>query len=448
MTMTGKNGFDVVVVGARCAGAALATFLARSGARVLVVDRDPLPSDQVLSTHTIHPPGVDILDELGVGGAVRSVTPASRIARLRRGGAWADISFSNGRAELCPRRERLDGLLQDAAVRAGTELRDRTRVTRVLFEDGRAVGVRVEHAGGADDVRAGLVVGADGRRSFVASEVGAEEYMAYEGPRAMYWAYWNAPEKWHSDDFPFDMYLGHIGPDIRVVFQTDHGQLLVGSLPESRIARDWKHDARGALRRNLSQDPVIGPLLGDADPDSKVRGTLKERYFFRRAVGPGWALVGDAGHHKEFVIGDGITEALIQAKSLARAISGSGDAALHRWWRERDVEALPGYYWGRDEGSPGPPTELETLVFRKVGKNDRLKRMVAQLPEHQCSPYDAIPFATVLGALLGALIRGRVRVAREFAAQGRRIAGYKKEMKERTALLSETLSPGSDRAVV
>jgi predicted alpha/beta hydrolase family esterase len=57
----------------RCAGAALATFLARSGAKVLVVERDRLHSDHVISTHTIHPPGVAILDELGAGNPLRSV---------------------------------------------------------------------------------------------------------------------------------------------------------------------------------------------------------------------------------------------------------------------------------------------------------------------------------------------------------------------------------------
>ena len=67
----GAPNYDVVIVGARCAGASLATQLARTGASVLLLDKDPLPSDQVLSTHTIHPPGIDVLDELGVGAAVR-----------------------------------------------------------------------------------------------------------------------------------------------------------------------------------------------------------------------------------------------------------------------------------------------------------------------------------------------------------------------------------------
>lgn len=436
--------FDVVVVGARCAGASLATFLARSGARILLIDRDRLPSDQVLSTHTIHPPGVDVLDELGVGDAVRSVAPASHTMRIRKNDSWADISFSNGRAEYCPRRQRLDGLLQDAAVTAGAELMDRTRATSVLFENGRAVGVRIKHAGGEEDIATNLVVGADGRRSMVAEQVGAEEYMAYDAPRAMYWAYWDAPETWRSDRYPFDMYIGKIGTDIRAIFQTDHGQLLIGSLPPVDVAHSWRQEPRSALCRNLSEDPVIGPLLAGAEPDSSVRGTLKERYFFRRGAGPGWVLVGDAGHHKDFVAGDGITEALIQAKTLARAIAIGGEAALVRWWRSRDVEALPVYFWGRDEGSLRRPGELETTIVRKVGKDRRLQERIAGLPEHQISPYDAIPATTVIPALLAMLLRGRAGVIREFMVKARQAAEYRRTVKQREQLLEEATRLSSD----
>ena len=52
--------YDVIVVGARCAGAPTAMLLARQGYRVLVVDRATFPSDTV-STHLIHPPGVHAL---------------------------------------------------------------------------------------------------------------------------------------------------------------------------------------------------------------------------------------------------------------------------------------------------------------------------------------------------------------------------------------------------
>ncbi len=97
--MASESRYDVVIVGARCAGATLATFLAKAGASVLLLDKDPLPSDQILSTHTIHPPGLDVLDAVGVGDAVRAVAPPTHIVRLRKNEAFVDIEFPDERAE-------------------------------------------------------------------------------------------------------------------------------------------------------------------------------------------------------------------------------------------------------------------------------------------------------------------------------------------------------------
>lgn len=58
---------DVVFVGARCAGATLATHLATAGLTVALLDAAPLPSGQPTSTHLIPPPGMDELDALGIG---------------------------------------------------------------------------------------------------------------------------------------------------------------------------------------------------------------------------------------------------------------------------------------------------------------------------------------------------------------------------------------------
>lgn len=433
-----RSDFDVVIVGARCAGAPLATFLARSGARVLLLDRAPLPSEHVLSTHTIHPPGFDVLEELGVADDVLSaVRPAASI-RLVRDDAVVDAPFGEGRIECAPRRERLDGLLQDAAVEAGAELRDRTRVTEVLFDGDRAVGVRTRSEDGTHEVRAGLVVGADGRRSTVAAEVGAEEYLGYDAPRAMYWAYWEAPPAWRSDRYPFDMYLARRGRDFRSIFQTDHDHLVLGALPPRGRALEWKHRPLEALREYLSDDPYTAPIAMAADPASEVRGTIKERYFFRRAAGPGWALVGDAGHHKDFIIGDGITEALLQARGLAAAIEEGTGAALRRWWRERDVEALPLYFWGRDEGDTEPSGPLMRTVFRRIGADPELVERMTDLPEHRTNPYDVIPSGPVLRALLGCLARGRWAAVGEFLDQGRRAGEFREEMERRRELLAET----------
>jgi flavin-dependent dehydrogenase len=437
--MATKLCYDVVVVGARCAGATLATFLARAGASVLLLDKERLPSDQILSTHTIHPPGLDVLDELGVGDAVRAVAPPMHIVRLRKNDAIVDYRFSGGRAEYCPRRKRLDGLLQDAAGAAGVEVLDGTRVISVAREGDRVVGVRASNRAGQEHTfRASLVVGADGRHSAVAHQLQAEEYLGYNAPRAMFWGYWNTPAFWRTDPaYRFGMYLANTDGHIRVIFQTDHDQLLIGSLPPVSQALAWRTDPETALITDLASDATTGPLIAGSTPDGAIRGTLKERYFFRRAVGNGWALVGDAGHHKEFVIGDGITEALLQARSLAVAIAQGTDAALGRWWRARDVEALPYFFLGRDEGALGPPMALQQVVFSHVAKNASLRARMAATMEHQLSPLETFSARQVLWWTLDAALRGSLCVIPEFIAMARRGSADSRELRLRQRLLAE-----------
>jgi flavin-dependent dehydrogenase len=437
--MSTESRHDVVIVGARCAGATLATFLARAGASVLLLDKDRLPSDQILSTHTIHPPGMAVLDDVGVGEAVRAVAPPTHIMRLRKNDAFVDIEFAGGRAEYCPRRARLDGLLQDTAASAGVEVVDRTRVTSLVRDGDRVVGVRTAGSAGQEHVfRASLVVGADGRHSMVARQVEAEEYLGYDAPRAMFWGYWNAPAFWRSDPaYPFGMYVANTDGRIRVIFQTDHDQLLIGSLPPVQQAMAWRTDPDAALAADLASDATTGPLIAGSAPGERVRGTLKERYFFRRAAGNGWVLVGDAGHHKEFVIGDGITEALLQARSLAAAIGQGTEAALHRWWRARDVEALPYFFLGRDEGAVGPPPGIQQVVFAHVARTPALRARMAATIEHQLPPNATFSARQVLLWTLGAALRGSPGLVPQFFAMGRRGSACNRELGLRRRLLAE-----------
>jgi hypothetical protein len=199
----------------------------------------------------------------------------------------------------------------------------------------------------------------------------------------------------------------------------------------------WRSDPDAALIADLASDSTTAPLIAGALPDGRIRGTLKERYFFRRAAGNGWVLVGDAGHHKEFVIGDGITEALLQAQSLSTAIARGTDAALSRWWRARDVEALPFFFLGRDEGALGPPLELQQVVFSHVGRSPALRARMAATMEHQLSPFETFSARRVLFWTLGAASRGSLRLVPQFVAMGRRGAAGNRELRLRLRLLAE-----------
>ncbi len=429
--------YDAVIVGARIAGATLATMLARAGARVLLLDKDAMPSDHVLSTHSVSQAGMDVLDELGVGDAVRSRSPATRIVRMNIAGNITDVETPGGLPLYCPRRKRLDGMLQQAAIEAGARMIDRARVTSLIWNDGRVCGVRTECGERERAFSADLVIGADGRRSTVARLAGAEEYLGYDAPRAVFWGYWNVPRGWKTDaSYGFDAYF-HLGNEVRSLFSTDDDQLLIGGCPPAEQCDLWRNEPWGMLRASLASDPVLGPLIGNARPQGGVRGAVKERFFYRRAAGNGWALVGDAGHHKEYLLGDGITEALIQARGLAAAIGEGSDAALTRWWRARDVASLPIYFLGREVARSRPPLDLLELVFTRLEKTPALKSRMAAVVEHRLSPYEAIPIPQMLLWALDAAARGRWGIIGELLDAGRRATAAHREMRVRAQMLAD-----------
>src|SRR5437016_8221155 len=174
-----SDRFDVVVVGARCAGSPLATFLKRAGLSVCVVDQAEFPSD-TLSTHMFQLSGIEILQKLGVFEKVLASSGSPPITDCYM--KFEDVNLSGPprlRANdppvpmLCVRRISLDVHLVDAAKSAGVEMRLHHRVTGLIEKHGRVAGVRVIDRGGrVSTIEADLVVGADGRLSTIARLTG------------------------------------------------------------------------------------------------------------------------------------------------------------------------------------------------------------------------------------------------------------------------------------
>ena len=166
------NRYDVIVIGARCAGAPTAMLLARRGYRVLLVDKATFPSD-AMSTHVVHPPGVPALQRWGLlDRLVATDCPPIEEYALDLGPvtlAGSPGPVDGVSAAYCPRRTVLDTLLVDAVVEAGVEVREAFRVDAILIDDaGRVIGVRGRSsAGGAVTDLASVVVGADGRHSLL-----------------------------------------------------------------------------------------------------------------------------------------------------------------------------------------------------------------------------------------------------------------------------------------
>jgi flavin-dependent dehydrogenase len=132
----GASRYDVIVVGARVAGAATAMLLARQGLRVLAVDRVWFPGDTI-SSHQLQVPGAALLDRWGLPGKLAAAgTPPTRRVRLDAGaGLVIDGRFPSHAgvdALYSPRRTLLDSILVKAAREAGAEVREKLSSSRVM----------------------------------------------------------------------------------------------------------------------------------------------------------------------------------------------------------------------------------------------------------------------------------------------------------------------------
>jgi len=431
--------WDAIVVGGRCAGAPLARFIARGGKRVLVLDSAQMPSDQPLSTHFIQPYGMRVLDELELGDRVRAIAPPVMTFVQDVGPHRVRLELSYGGC--CLRRIDLDPLLIEGAREAGAEVRLQHRVVDLIREGSRVVGVVAEQPDGTKvELRAQVVVGADGRNSTIASLVGAEEYFGYDNPKSGYWIYYRRPSWYDTDpETKGSSFLCFTGDQLRFAFPTNKDQLLIGvTFPNADTPR-WKADPRGVLESDFASDPLFGRLLKDAEPLGKPLGLLKLRYFFRQAAGPGWALVGDAGLHKDPTPGLGISDALRDARALAKAILEGGDAALERYWRQRDVDSWELFSFARDMGELTYNNPLNQLVFSKLKTSDALKSRIIDVIDRKLSPFDAFKPVQVMGWTFGALLRGKLGVLGPFFRAGKRNAVVKKELERRRQLATPAL---------
>jgi flavin-dependent dehydrogenase len=342
--------YDVIVVGARCAGASTAMLLARAGHRVLMVDRAVFPRD-TLSTLYIQQRGVAQLNRWGLLDRVAALCPALDRVSYRIGDARLEgcsRPFDGVRSAYAPRRHTLDALLAEEAVAAGVEFRSGCTVEELIWEDGRVTGVRLR---GRDRTpvaeRARLVVGADGMRSTVAALTGAATLVEHAPQTCVYYTFWESA----ADHF--ELYEAE-GQWIGAVPTNDGLTLVQAYFPQRAFDRIRGDALAGYLENVRTAAPDLHARMLDGGRAERLYGTGEQRNFFRTAAGAGWVLVGDAGHHRDSITAKGITHAFIQAQLLADRLSeqcagelanqGALDAALERFARERHAALIDDYH--------------------------------------------------------------------------------------------------------
>ncbi|MCW3014876.1 MAG: dependent oxidoreductase [Solirubrobacterales bacterium] len=349
---------DVVVVGGRLAGCAVAAPLARAGRKVVVLDKMSFPSDQ-LSTHLLMPAGTSELSKLGALPRILALNPSkvrwtqveaegiACLERLRPADDGTDFG-------VCIPRDQQDVCLVEAARDQGADIRERSTFTSLVWRAGRVAGVRYTDAAGEEhELRGTLVVGADGRRSSVAAQVGAwHPYRLSRNGRGLVFRYVDDPltgtraaetyNQWRDgDSFAFAF---PSAPEGKLLI------LIMGGRDEVSAARK---DPEGYWQRKLGEHPSLARRIAGADPGTytKIRSTGETPAFFRASSGPGWALAGDAGHFKDPVTGQGMRDAMWMGRTLAEHLlpvlddPPAVDRATRTWEAGRDRHCLPAYHF-------------------------------------------------------------------------------------------------------
>ena len=269
----------------------------------------------------------------------------------------------------------------EAAAEAGVEVRTGFVVDDLLHADGRVVGVHGHAAGRRRQVeeRAALVVGADGRHSTVARGVAAPTSRTHPPFSVGYYAYWSGlPVGW------LDL---HLLPRRAVMAFDTHDDLACVVVAAAHAdLPELSRDLESGYLHTLRMVQRYAEAVGSARRESRITGMAMPS-FWRRAWGPGWALVGDARCDRDPCTAQGITSAFLDAEALAtewlHVVGGDDpeDVALARFEHVREVQTLPMYDLTCELATlEPPPPEREQLlatVAQDEGASQRFVSMIA-----------------------------------------------------------------------
>ncbi|HVE76155.1 MAG TPA: NAD(P)/FAD-dependent oxidoreductase [Actinomycetota bacterium] len=344
--------YDAVVVGARCAGSVVSGLLARAGWKVLVVDKARFPSDTI-STHAIFPNTLARFESLGILERLhgRHEIPYFflrwRIIGYELGGPYTPVGGHELGSSI--RRVALDSVLVDWAKDSGAEVRQGAAVRALIgtgADNDPVKGVVLETG---EEIATPLVIGADGRASKVARLLELEDKKPMAGDMSYLFAYWRGLPR-----AEFGTLEVNDRQEALMRNPCEDGIDILSVAGPADMTRGSHSDREARYRKGLQTFPesVALGLLDRAErvSDLVVVPERMMRGYFRKSNGPGWVLIGDAGHFKHPGTAQGISDAVEQAVFVADSVTGSDPklSGFHDWRKDRSE----GHYeWSFTYGS-------------------------------------------------------------------------------------------------
>ncbi|UQW99450.1 NAD(P)/FAD-dependent oxidoreductase [Streptomyces sp. RerS4] len=397
------HDYDVVISGAGLAGSAAAILLARRGARVALLERRSDPAAyKVVCTHSIHAGAHPVLDELGLVPALEKAGAIRNHSRWYTRWGWIEPRAAPTGPGLPYgyniRRSVLDPLIRSHAEGTpGVDLLLGHHVTGLVRETGRTVGVRASTPQGEREIRARLVVGADGKDSAVAKLAGLPA-RSYENDRFAYLAQFrDLPLRGGADHAWF------LEPDMAYGFSNDDGVTVIAVVLDKKRLPAFREDLEASFLDFVRALPEA-PAIDSAERITKIVGMVNYPLITRKPTAPGVALIGDAALTGDPLWGVGCGWALQTAKwleeAVASAVTGRGDldGSLVVYERRQRRRLRPHQHLAIDFAKARPFNRIERLMFSAAARDEAMARHMHRFASRLIGPLRFVNPATLAKA--------------------------------------------------
>jgi flavin-dependent dehydrogenase len=341
-----SSSADVIVIGGGPAGSTTSTLIAQHGYQVQLFERERFPRFHI--GESLIPQTYWVLERLGMLPKMKRshfVRKYSVQFVNERGKLSEPFYFLDHKPHECSQtwqvyRQEFDQLLLDNAREQGVQVQEGVRVLEVLFEDNRAVGVRIaDESGGEREVLAKVVVDASGQSTMIQSRLGLREWDPVLKKAAL-WTYWEGAQRDTGRDEGATLVCATAGKKGWFWYIPLHHNIVsvgVVAAYDDLFLNRPERDHEEIYFAEVDRCPGVKGRIAPGKRVGPFRAAKEYSYRAKRAAGDGWVLVGDAFGFLDPLYSSGVLLALTSGSMAADAVAeglAKGDtstAQLGKW---------------------------------------------------------------------------------------------------------------------